>query len=135
MMKTTYPLFSTAALILVGTVAGTLAACDGRTPKVAISSSPATANHTAEGRKEFKKAQEKTGPVLDDSTITALAEWAIAGTSDLKNLNISVQTVQGRVTLSGNVPSQAESRRAASVISNLKGVKSVENRLAVTIYV
>lgn len=134
-MKTTYPLFSVAALILVGTVAGTLVACDGRIPKVTISLSPAVADHTAEGRKEFKQTSEKTGPVLDDSTITALAEWALAGTSDLKSLNISVQTVQGRVTLSGNVSSQAESRRAASVISNLKGVRGVENRLAVKIYV
>lgn len=133
-MQTTSPPHSVATLIVLGILAGTLAACDGKTPKI-VSWSPAIADHMAESAKELKKSPEKTAPALDDSTITALAEWALAGTADLKNLNISVQTVQGRVTLRGNVSSQAASRRAASVISKLKGVKGVENRLAVTIYV
>lgn len=106
-------------------LSGVLAACDNNKPTIA-----GTSESTSTPQK-MENAADKTGQALDDSAITAKAKLALAGESDLKSMNISVETVQGRVTLSGNVPSEAESQRAATVVSGLEGVKGVDNRLVV----
>jgi hypothetical protein len=106
-------------------LSGVLAACDNNKPTIA-----GTSESTSTPQK-MENAADKTGQALDDSAITAKAKLALAGESDLKSMSISVGTVQGRVTLSGNVPSEAESQRAATVVSALEGVKGVDNRLVV----
>lgn len=106
-------------------LSGVLAACDNNRPTTA---GPTESTSTPQ---KVENAADKTGQALDDSAITAKAKLALAGESDLKSMSISVETVQGRVTLSGNVPSEAESQRAATVVSGLEGVKGVENRLVV----
>lgn len=123
-MKATSILFSVTTMIL----AVSLAACDGKTPKAGA---PSASTDAAEIQEKAEKAADKTGQVLDDSTITAKAKLALAGASNLKSMEISVETVQGHVTLSGNVASESESQRAASIVSSVEGVKGVENRLAV----
>lgn len=123
-MKATSILFSVTALIL----ACSLAACDGKTPKAGT---PSDTPNAAAVQEKTEKAVDKTGQVLGDSAITAKAKLALAGTPDLKSMEISVETVQGRVTLSGNVASEAESQRAASIVGSVEGVKSVDNHLAV----
>lgn len=127
-MKTNSILFSASMLML----AGTLSACDGKIPKPETSFNSLNAG---ESRQMAGKSADKTVPALYDSTITAKARWALAAASDLKGINISVETVGGRVTLSGNVASKAESQRAASSVSSVQGVKHVDNRIAVKIYV
>jgi hyperosmotically inducible protein len=128
MMKTTWILFPLAMLIL----AGTLAACDSKAPgKTTPSMSSAVPDATAEVGEKVENTAGKAGQVLGDSAITAKAKLALANTPDLKSMNISVDTVQGRVTLTGHVPSETDIRKAGVVVSGLEGVKSVDNKLAV----
>lgn len=76
----------------------------------------------------------KTGVVIDDVEITAKTKAAIFAEPGLKTLQISVDTVQGVVTLSGSVDSQASSDRVKALAGAVAGVKRVENRLVTKSY-
>ena len=78
----------------------------------------------------MQRQGEKTGQVLDDAAITAKVKAAIFAEPSLKTLQISVDTVQGVVALTGSVDSKEESNRAKALASAVEGVKVVENRLA-----
>lgn len=127
MMKTTYAMFYVAMLIL----GGALAACDSGTPGATSPTNSAVPDATAEVGEKIEKAADQTGQVLSDSAITAKAKLALANAPDLKSMDISVDTVQGRVTLTGHVPSETDIQKAGVVVSGLEGVKSVENKLTV----
>lgn len=127
MMKTTYALFYVAMLIL----GGTLAACDGGTPGTTAPTGSAAPDATAEVGEKIEKAADQTGQALSDSAITAKAKLALANAPGLKSMDISVDTVQGKVTLTGHVPSETDIQKAGGIVSGLEGVISVENKLAV----
>jgi len=126
-MKTTYAMFYVAILIL----AGALAACDNKAPGTTSSTSQAIPDATADVGEKIEKAADQTSQALSDSAITAKAKLALANEPGLKSLDISVDTVQGRVTLNGHVPNDTDIQKAGGIVSGLEGVKSVENKLAV----
>ena len=72
----------------------------------------------------------KAGVVIDDATITAKVKAAIFAEPDLKTLQISVDTVDGVVSLSGSVDSQKDSDMAKALAAAVAGVKEVDNHLA-----
>ena len=74
---------------------------------------------------------EKAGVAIDDAEITAKAKAAIFAEPGLKSLQISVNTVNGVVTLSGSVDSISSSDRAKTVASAIAGVKEVDNQLMI----
>ena len=71
----------------------------------------------------------KTGVDIDDSEITAKVKAAIFAEPGLKTLQISVDTKNGVVTLSGSVDSKLSGDRAKGLAGAVAGVKEVENRL------
>lgn len=71
------------------------------------------------------------GAVVDDSVITTKAKAAIFNTPDLKTLQISVETRQGEVVLSGMADTDAAKMKAGEVVKNVAGVTSVTNNLVV----
>ena len=71
----------------------------------------------------------KTGVVVDDAEITTKVKAAIFAEPGLKTLQISVETVNGLVTLSGSVDSKPDSDRARALASAVSGVKDVDNKL------
>jgi osmotically-inducible protein OsmY len=71
----------------------------------------------------------KTGAVIGDAEITAKVKAAIFAEPGLKTLQISVDTVNGVVTLSGSVDSPPNSDRAKALAAAVAGVKEVDNRL------
>lgn len=71
----------------------------------------------------------KAGMVIDDTEITAKVKAAILAEPGLKTLQISVDTQNGVVTLSGSVDSQSSSDMAKALAAAVSGVKDVENRL------
>jgi hyperosmotically inducible protein len=73
----------------------------------------------------------KAGVAIDDTEITAKVKAAIFAEPGLKTLQISVDTVNGIVTISGSVDSQSVSNRAKELASAVAGVTDVENRLVV----
>lgn len=79
---------------------------------------------------KMAEQSEKAGVAINDTEITAKVKAAIFAEPGLKTLQISVDTVNGVVTLTGSVDSQANSDRAKALAGAVAGVSRVENRLA-----
>jgi hyperosmotically inducible protein len=67
----------------------------------------------------------------NDAWITTKAKIALLTTDDLAATGINVDTIDGKITLHGTVPSDAEKTRAASVAKGIDGVTFVNNLLQV----
>ncbi len=76
-------------------------------------------------------AGRRTGPVVDDATITSEVKAKLLEESILKGLAISVQTFQGRVTLIGAVDTPEQKRAAEQTARSVKGVTGVNNNLEI----
>jgi len=77
-------------------------------------------------------AGERAGIALDDATVTARVKAALLATDGISGTDISVETQQGHVILTGRVEDQAQALRAAEVVSNVEGVQAVDNRIEVS---
>ncbi len=74
---------------------------------------------------------ESTGEYVDDSAITTKVKAAIMQDAQLKVLQIHVTTYMDRVQLSGFVDNPQMVARATAVVSNVPGVRSIQNNLIV----
>lgn len=79
---------------------------------------------------KMAEQNEKAGVAINDAEITTKVKAAIFAEPGLKTLQISVDTVNGVVTLTGSVDSQANSDTAKSLAGAVSGVHRVENQLA-----
>ncbi|MDO9149790.1 MAG: BON domain-containing protein [Methylotenera sp.] len=70
---------------------------------------------------------EGTGEYIDDSVITAKVKAAVLNDTNLKSVEINVETFKGVVQLSGFVNSESDISRAVEVARKVNGVKSVKN--------
>jgi osmotically-inducible protein OsmY len=75
--------------------------------------------------------RESTGEYVDDSVITTKIKSMLAADDFLKSFQISVETYQGVVQLSGFVDSQKAVDKANEVANGVQGVKSLKNNLIV----
>ena len=75
--------------------------------------------------------RESTGEYIDDSVITTKVKSLLAADDFLKSFQISVETFQGTVQLSGFVNSQKAVDKAGDIVRSVKGVKSIKNDLIV----
>lgn len=75
--------------------------------------------------------QEGTGEYIDDTVITTKVKSAIFADTELKVLQINVETFKGEVQLSGFVDSRQHATRAEEVAQGVKGVVAVKNNLVV----
>lgn len=85
---------------------------------------------------EFVKAQAvhermQTAQYLSDSVVTAKVKAALLKDLQLKGFDISVETYQGTVQLSGFVDSREQVTRAARIAAGVQGVDAVKNSLLV----
>ncbi len=80
---------------------------------------------------KLDEKSEKAGVALDDAEITAKVKSAIYSEPGLKTLRISVDTVNGVVTLTGSVDSQSGFDRSRALAESVSGVKEVANHLQV----
>lgn len=102
------------------------------TPNTTSNLDSGTADKTAEMAPNDTEPKNRTvGVVIDDSVITTKAKAVIFNTPDLKTLQISVETRQGEVTLTGMVDSDAVKMKAEEVVKNVDGVTAVTNNLQV----
>jgi osmotically-inducible protein OsmY len=74
---------------------------------------------------------ESTGQYVDDSVITSKVKTAIFKEDTLKTLQITVQTHQGVVQLSGFVDSVQSISKAGEVARRVENVAMVRNDLIV----
>ncbi len=75
--------------------------------------------------------RETAGEYVDDTTITTKVMAEIVKDPSLKIFQVSVETFQNVVQLSGFVDSPQNVARAGALASNVRGVRSVKNDLIV----
>jgi len=74
---------------------------------------------------------ESTGHFIDDASITAKVKAEIFADSQLKVLQVQVDTSHGTVQLSGTVDTKAQESEALYVASHVDGVVAVTDKLSV----
>ncbi len=77
------------------------------------------------------RTHESAGEFVDDSVITTKVKSLLANDDFLKSFQISVETYQGAVQLSGFVNSRKAVDKAGQITMSVKGVKSLKNSLTV----
>lgn len=127
------------------------AGCERRTPPeessstptpTAPSESPAAAGVTpptpvpetapaAPGAPADANAGKSAGQIVDDTVITTKVKSALLADSDVKGLDVVVETSKGIVSLSGAVNNQTQIDRAAKIAGEVEGVNSVLNNLTI----
>ncbi|HJV69010.1 BON domain-containing protein [Ideonella sp.] len=88
-----------------------------------------TATENAANRVEG--AAERMTAKAEDVAVTAKVNAALAGDPRLSALKINVDTVDGKVSLSGFAPDVASRERATELAKAVNGVVSVDNKLEV----
>ncbi len=68
---------------------------------------------------------------MDSSIITASVKARLADTVGLEKLNLTIQTLDSNVLLSGFVQSEAQKTLAGRVAENTQGVRKVINKIVV----
>lgn len=73
-----------------------------------------------------KMTERESAQPVDDTWITTKVKADLLATRDVSGLEINVETVNGVVSLSGAVDTQAEADRATAVARGIKGVSRVD---------
>jgi osmotically-inducible protein OsmY len=119
---------------------GGLAACSDPDPVETagknIDQTMDKAGHEISGAAEevsetMSEQSNKAGMIIDDTQISAKVKAAIFSEADLITQQISVDTVNGVVTLSGSVDSREYSDMAKVLVGNVSGVSKVNNQLTI----
>ena len=80
---------------------------------------------------KIDSSMKKVGNYMDDSGVTAKVKAALVDNEAIKSTDISVETHDGVVTLSGFVTSQDQAELAVAAAKKVEGVKSVSDKLHV----
>lgn len=92
---------------------------------VAPSAAHAMQDTQAPARTQAGQQGESSQPV-DDTWITTKVKADLLTSSNVPGTEIKVETVNGTVTLSGTVSTQAEKDKAVKTAKGIKGVRTVE---------
>lgn len=77
------------------------------------------------------RGQSTPGEYVDDVALTGKVKTELLESKQVDGLDVNVDSLNGKVTLSGWASSRAESTRAAQIARNVDGVKSVDNQLKI----
>jgi osmotically-inducible protein OsmY len=77
------------------------------------------------------RGQESVGAYVDDSSITSSIKARMVEDKSVDAAAITVETLNGNVQLSGFAKDRLEKQTAESIAMKVKGVKSVQNNIAV----
>lgn len=80
---------------------------------------------------DTSKTTRTMGDKIDDASITALVKMTLLSHRSTSAINTSVTTKNGVVTLTGKAKNSAEQDLATKLAKDVKGVKSVENRMTI----
>jgi hyperosmotically inducible periplasmic protein len=80
---------------------------------------------------DIKVGDQTLGERVDDGMITARVKAKIAASSQLNPFDVQVNTVDGEVSLTGRVHSQADKDEAERLARETDGVRAVRNLLEV----
>jgi len=79
-----------------------------------------------------EKKHETVGEKIDDASITAQVKLTLLNHRSTSAINTKVKTTKGVVTVSGNAKNAAEKDLVTKLAGDVKGVKTVTNRMTVT---
>lgn len=79
----------------------------------------------------LERKADQAGQAIDDAAITTSVKSKYLADDTLKGLEISVDTVQGVVTLTGSVQNEAARELATKIAQGTDGVVNVNNSLTV----
>lgn len=77
------------------------------------------------------KTIQTSGEKVDDTSITAQVKMALLLHQSTSALQITVKTKHGVVTLGGEAKNTAEKNQVAKLVSDIHGVKNVDNRMTI----
>lgn len=77
-------------------------------------------------------AMSTAGSAIGDAAITAKVKTALLADSDVKGLQIEVDTKDGAVLLTGTADNESNIGKATTLARAIDGVKSVENKVVKT---
>ena len=77
------------------------------------------------------KDDRSLGRMFDDASITSSVKTKLVRDPEVDALDINVDTRNGRVMLHGHVPSEWVAGHAVALAGSVKGVTSVQSKLAV----
>ncbi|HET7219104.1 MAG TPA: BON domain-containing protein [Vicinamibacterales bacterium] len=97
----------------------------------AAATSGRTAEAAREASRDAREAGRETGAVMGDAGITAAVKSKMLADTTVSGLKIDVDTKDGIVTLTGDVKSAAEKRRAVEIAKETDNVKSVKDQLKI----
>ena len=100
-------------------------------PEPAPSTPPETAPAAPAPVAPAASGDQLPGSVVDDTVITTKVKTALLADSDVKGLEVNVDTVKAVVTLNGAVNNQTQIDRAGKLAGEVPGVKSVVNNLTI----
>jgi osmotically-inducible protein OsmY len=83
------------------------------------------------GQKTTGEKMDDVGGSIDDASITAMVKMTLLYHRSTSALNTKVETNDGAVTLSGKAKNAAEKVLATKLVSDVHGVKSVNNRMTI----
>lgn len=130
---------SIAAITLVSSLALFAAGCD-RTPDEPEVADPNVSERMEDAADDSRNAAsdmgdsmerraDQVGQAIDDTSITAAVKSKYLLDDTLKGLQISVDTVQGVVSLTGTVQNDAAKELATQIAQGTEGVVRVDNQL------
>jgi osmotically-inducible protein OsmY len=77
------------------------------------------------------RGESTAGQYVDDVAITAKVKAKLLDSGQVDGLDVDVNSLNGRVTLSGWASSTAESKKATQLAASVDGVRSVNNQLKI----
>lgn len=127
---------SIAAIFLVSSLALVATGCDrepaDQTAGEKVDEAAAESRSAASGMGDtMERKADQAGQAIDDASITAAIKAKYLVDDTLKGLDISVDTVQGVVTLTGPVQSDTAKELATQIAQGVEGVVRVDNQLTV----
>ena len=119
---------ATATLLGLFTIAG----CSQESADSKTEDAMDSASQAAEDMGEAAKAQmEQAGDYLSDAQITAKVKTALFDNGGIDSANVSVETRDGTVYLSGTLASDNDVDTAGQLAAGVEGVEDVENDIVV----
>jgi hyperosmotically inducible protein len=86
---------------------------------------------TVSGTSKTKDKKDSMGENVDDASITALVKMTLLSHRSTSAVHTKVKTNNGVVTLSGDAKNAAEIDLATKLVSDVKGVKDVNNQMII----
>ena len=98
---------------------------------VAKTDRPMVNDTTPNARRELRTDRETLGEKMDDGSITAQIKYELLSHRSTSALKTKVNTIDGKVVISGDAGSDAEKDLVTKLAKSVRGVSSVDNNMTV----